>query len=197
MNFSLENILPHLIDVHSRAEFYQWMVNHHDTEQECWVRINRSVKPVPEIIWYVDAVEVALCFGWIDSTQKRIDDGKPLQRFSPRRKGCVWCEQNVERCRRLIRLGEMTPAGMAVLPDMDPCHFVFPEWIINALQDDPLAWKHFQEFPDAYKRIKIWRIQHYEDTHRHDEAVRSLQKFILDTHNGKVQGGWNDGGRIL
>ncbi|MBP9991167.1 MAG: thymidylate synthase [Bacteroidales bacterium] len=196
MKFTLNTILPHLIDVHSRAEFYAWMQQNHDKEQECWVRSNRSEKPFPNTIWYVDAVEVALCFGWIDSTQKRIDDGKPIQRFTPRRKGCIWCEQNVERCRRLIRLGEMTPAGLAVLPDMNPDHFVFCDWVIDAIKADALAWKHYQEFPDAYKRIKIWRIQHYEDTKRHDEAVRTLQKFIQDTHDGRLQKGWNDCGRL-
>ena len=53
------------------------------------------------------------------STMKRIDDGKPIQHFTPRRKGSNWCRHNIERCRRLIEIGEMTPAGLAVMPDPD------------------------------------------------------------------------------
>ena len=117
--------VTNLLDIYTREEFYQWFLENHDKEKVCWIRINRAEKPIPDVVSYVDAVEVALCFGWIDSTQKRIDGGKPIQRFTPRRKGCIWCEQNIERCRRLIKLGEMTPAGKAVLPDMNPDHFVF------------------------------------------------------------------------
>lgn len=186
-----------LLDIKTREELYQWYLEHHDKEQVCWVRTNRAEKPVPGVISYVDAVEVALCFGWIDSTQKRGEDGRPIQRFTPRRKRGIWCEQNVERCRRLIKLGEMTHAGEAVLPDMDPEHFIFYDWVIDALKSDAQTWENYQTFPDAYKRIKIWRIQHYADTKRMEEAQKALRKFVEDTHNGKMQRGWSDGGKLI
>ena len=148
------------------------------------------------MIRYVDAVEVALCFGWIDSTMKRIDDGKPVQHFTPRRKGSNWCEQNLARCRRLVRLGEMTPAGLAVAPSLDPKLFVFEEWVLDALRADKQAWQHFQAFPENYRRIKVDRIQHYQHTARPDYAHQTLQKFIRDCHAGKLQPGWSDFGRL-
>lgn len=188
--------VTNLLDIHSREELYAWYLANHDKTRSFWLRVNRADKPVPGVVGYIDAVEVALCFGWIDSTQKRIDDGKPIQRFSPRSKRSNWCEQNVERCRRLIRLGEMTPAGKAVLPDMDPDHFVFYDWVLDALKADPVAWENFQRFPEVYKRIKIDRIQHYTDTERPEQAQTALQRFVEDTHNGKIQRGWNDGGRL-
>lgn len=186
-----------LLDITTREELYQWYKEHHDKEQVCWVKTNRAEKTLPGVISYVDAVEVALCFGWIDSTQKRGEDGRPIQRFTPRRKKGIWCEQNVERCRRLIKLGEMTPAGEAVLPDMNPEHFVFYDWVIDALRADTQAWENYQTFPDAYKRIKIWRIQHYADTKRMEEAEKALRKFVEDTRNGKMQRGWSDGGKLI
>lgn len=186
-----------LLDITTREDLYQWYKEQHDKEQVCWVKTNRAEKTMPGVISYVDAVEVALCFGWIDSTQKRGEDGRPIQRFTPRRKKGIWCEQNVERCRRLIKLGEMTPAGEAVLPDMNPEHFVFYDWIIDALRADTQAWENYQNFPDAYKRIKIWRIQHYADTKRMEEAEKALRKFIEDTRNGKMQRGWSDGGKLI
>ena len=123
-----------LLDIHTREELYRWYQENHDKVREFWIRSNRAGEECPGVVRYVDAVEVALCFGWIDSTQKRIDDGKPIQRYSPRRKGGYWCEHNLERCRRLIKLGEMTPAGLAVLPDMDPAHFLFEDWVLDALK---------------------------------------------------------------
>ena len=91
----------------------------------------------------------------------------------------------------------MTPAGEAVLPDMNPEHFVFYDWVIDALKADTQTWNNYQSFPDAYKRIKIWRIQHYADTKRMDQAHKALRKFVEDTHNGRMQSGWSDGGKLL
>ena len=189
--------VTNLLDIHTREELYQWYLENHDKVGDFWLRINRAAEDYPGVVRYVDAVEVALCFGWIDSTMKRIDDGKPIQHFTPRRKRSNWCEQNIERCRRLIRLGEMTPAGLAVVPDLDPAHFVFEDWVIDAIKADKQAWKHYLSFPDNYRRIKVDRIQHYHHTDREEYAQRTLQKFIKDCHAGKMQPGWDDFGRLI
>ena len=189
--------VSNLLDIHTREELYRWYMENHDKYDSMWIRVNRAEKPFPGVVGYIDAVEVALCFGWIDSTQKRIDDGKPIQHFTPRRKNSNWCEQNIERCRRLRKLGEMTPAGEAVLPDMDPGHFVFQKWFLDALKDDSGTWENYLGFPEVYKRIKADRIQHYMDTGRPEEAMKALRKFVEDTKNGKLQKGWSDGGKLL
>ena len=87
--------------------------------------------------WYIDAVEEALCFGWIDSTTKRLPDGTTAQRLCPRRPRSVWSELNKERCRRLERLGLMTDAGRAVLPDMSDSGFSIDGDILRELHSDP------------------------------------------------------------
>lgn len=189
--------IDNLLNIHTREELYRWYLENHDKSDSMWLRVNRAEKPFPGVVGYIDAVEVALCFGWIDSTQKRIDDGKPIQHFTPRRKKSNWCEQNIERCRRLRKLGEMTPAGEAVLPDMDPDHFVFQEWFLDALKADSETWENYLGFPEVYKRIKADRIQHYMDTGRPEEAMKALRKFVEDTRNGKIQKGWSDGGKLL
>lgn len=188
--------VSNLLDIHTREDLYKWLLENHDTARGFWLRVNRAVAECPGVIRYVDAVEVCLCFGWIDSTMKRIDDGKPIQHFTPRRKGCNWCEQNVERCRRLVKLGEMTPAGLAAIPDIDPAHFVFEDWFIDAMKSDADAWNNFLSFPENYRRIKADRIQHYMNTHRPEQAHTALQKFIKDCHDGKIQAGWSDFGRL-
>ena len=92
-------------------------------------------KPVEKgVFYYIDAVEVALCYGWIDSSQKVID-GVRYQRFSPRRKNSKWTELNKERVRRLEKLGLMTDAGRSVLPNMDVNSYKIDKDIVNALKE--------------------------------------------------------------
>ncbi len=188
--------VTNLLDIHTREELYRWYEENHETVSDFWLRINRAEADCPGVIRYVDAVEVALCFGWIDSTMKRIDDGKPVQHFTPRRKGSNWCEQNLVRCRRLVRLGEMTPAGLAVAPDLNPRRFVYEDWVMDAIKADKPAWKHYKAFPENYRRIKVDRIQHYQYTGRQEYAQKMLTKFIEDCHAGKLQSGWSDFGRL-
>ena len=188
--------VTNLLDIHTREELYAWYLEHHATERDFWLRVNRAAADCPGVIRYVDAVEVALCFGWIDSTMKRIDDGKPIQHFTPRRRGSNWCEQNLARCRRLVEKGEMTPAGLAIAPPLDPSLFVFEDWVLDALRADDQAWAFFQSCPENYRRIKVDRIQHYHRTAREDYAQKLLAKFIQDCHDGKLQGGWCDFGRL-
>ena len=203
-----------LLDIHTREELYRWYQENHDKATDFWLRINRAEADCPGVVRYVDAVEVALCFGWIDSTMKRWGcqwqhhggqqsecercayNQKPIQHFTPRRKGSNWCEQNLVRCRRLVETGEMTPAGLAVIPDIDPSHFVYEDWVIDAIKADKQAWKHYRSFPENYRRIKVDRIQHYYQTRREDYAFKTLRKFIDDCHNGKMQSGWSDFGRL-
>lgn len=185
-----------LLEIHTREELYQWYVANHDKVSDFWLRVNRAEAACPGVVRYVDAVEVALCFGWIDSTMKRIDDGKPIQHFTPRRKGSNWCEQNLVRCRRLVRLGEMTPAGLAVAPDLDPALFVYEDWVLDAIKADREAWENYLSFPENYRRIKVDRIQHYMNTNRAEYARKALERFIRDCHTGKMQSGWSDFGRL-
>lgn len=94
-----------------RAELRQWLEEHHDKERVCWVVTYRSNRPEWRAVRYLDLVEEALCFGWIDSTLKRLPDGRLVQRLSPRRKGSHWTELNKQRCADLEKRGLMTPAG--------------------------------------------------------------------------------------
>ena len=189
--------VTNLLNIGTRAELYQWYLDNHDTAKDFWLRVNRANAEYPGVIRYVDAVEVALCFGWIDSTQKRIDDGKPVQHFTPRSKRSNWCWNNIERCRRLIDLGEMTPEGLAVLPDHNPDNFVFEQWVVDALKADPIVWENFNSFPGAYRRIKVDRIQHYNNSKRPEYAKHMLLTLIDDTRKGKMQPGWDDFGRLV
>lgn len=109
-----KNLLP----AQNRDALRQWLSENYDKEAECWVVVKRGRPVDHETFWYIDAVEEAMCFGWIDSTTKKMDNGITAQRLAPRKKNSLWSELNKERCRRMERLGRMTDAGRAVLPDM-------------------------------------------------------------------------------
>ena len=185
-----------LLDIHTREELYRWYLENHDKVSDFWLRVNRASQDCPGVVRYVDAVEVALCFGWIDSTQKKIDEGKPVQHFTPRRKGGNWCERNLIRCRRLVQSGEMTPAGLAAAPDLNPSLFVFENWVLDAIKADEQAWINYKSFPETYRRIRVDFIQHYRQAGREEEARKALQKFVQTCHDGKMQPGWDDFGRL-
>jgi uncharacterized protein YdeI (YjbR/CyaY-like superfamily) len=189
-------MLPkNLLNAKNRNELRLWLTENHSTENECWVIVKRGRPKNDNIFWYVDAVEEAMCFGWIDSTEKRLDSGVTAQRLTPRKKNSLWSELNKERCRRMEKLGLMTDAGRAVLPDMSPSGFVIDNEILNALQSDTVVWNNFLSFPQLYRRVGIDTIQIKK---KQSELFQSrLQKFIENTKKGIMYSEWNDNGRLL
>lgn len=184
-----------LLNVKNRGELRQWLIENHDKEKECWVVVKRGKPKDAAAFWYIDAVEEALCFGWIDSTTKRLENGITAQRLAPRKKNSLWSELNKERCRRMERLGFMTDAGRAVLPDMSPSGFVIDKDILNALQADKTVWKNFAEFPPLYQRIRIDTIQIKKK--QPELFSRRLHKLIGNTRQNIMFGEWNDNGRLI
>ena len=190
MNKEPENIL----DVSGRAEFRAWLAEHAAAERECWVRAKRGRPGGEPVLYYLDAVEEALCFGWIDSTYAKVG-GVTMQRFSPRRKGCLWTELNKERVRRLERLGLMTDAGRAVLPPMGPRSFKMDKDVEQALKA-ARVWSKFKSFPELYQRVRAYNVAFYKSR---DEAAyeRALTHLIDETRKGNLFGEWNDYGRLI
>lgn len=100
--------------VKERARWRAWLAKHHASAPEIWLITYKKHTGKPSLA-YDDAVEEALCFGWIDSIVKRLDDERTVQRFSPRRPKSNLSETNRERVRRLIETGQMTEAGLAAI----------------------------------------------------------------------------------
>lgn len=174
-----------------RAAWRAWLEAHHAIAEEIWLLLDDVSGQ--QTLSYLDAVEEAICFGWIDSIQKRFSPTERAQRFSPRRRRSRWSELNKERARRLIRLGLMTEAGHATLPDLD-APFVIADDIVAAIKADPDAWRWFSEFPALYVRVHIGNI---EGLRRNpDDFTRRLAKFIQKTAAGTMFGDWNDRGRL-
>lgn len=101
-----------LLEYSDREQLRRWLEENHSTAQHCWVATYRGKTPMPNALPYLAVVEEALCFGWIDSTLKRLPDGRLAQRISPRRKNSHWTERNLARFRDLEQRGLMTPYGL-------------------------------------------------------------------------------------
>ena len=182
----MENVL----DISSRQAFRDWLEEHYDAESECWIDVKKG-KPVDEeTFWYIDAVETALCFGWIDSTLKR-KDGLAYQRFSPRSKKSNWTEKNKERVRRLEALGLMTDQGKNVCPSLEK--YEFDSEFVSILEKENL-WIKFLEYPPLYQWIKASTITGYKKDK--EKYQKSMDRLMNEIQEGKLVGDWDDYGRL-
>jgi uncharacterized protein YdeI (YjbR/CyaY-like superfamily) len=185
----IQNLLPAI----TRESLRDWLAEHSTTESCCWVIV--SIAPEPGKLLYLDAVEEALCVGWIDGVKKKLSETQMAQRLSPRSKTSSWTELNKERVRRLERLGLMRDEGRRVLPDMSPEAFRIDPVILHRLQEEETVYRSFLAFPELYRRIRIDTIQSYK---QQPELFRSrLDKFIANTRENKMVGQWHDNGRLL
>lgn len=185
--------IENLLNIRTRAELREWLQINSMNEKNCWVEV--SVSPKENTLLYLDVVEEALCFGWIDSTKKKTEDNKHVQRLSPRSKKSSWTELNKERVRRLEKLGLMTEEGRKMLPVMEANSFVIHEDIEQKLKEDVLIYENFMKFPELYRRIRIDTIQQVRK--QPEVFEKRLEKLIQNTKNNKMYGSWNDGGRLI
>ncbi|MEC1177094.1 YdeI/OmpD-associated family protein [Metasolibacillus meyeri] len=185
--------IENLIRVKTRQELRDWLEENSITARFCWVIV--SVGEQTEVIQYLDAVEEALCFGWIDGIKKKISDTELAQRLSPRKKKSNWTELNKERVRRLDKFGLMKEEGLRILPDMRPESFTIDKDIEALLKEDDQLYQNFINFPELYSRIRIDTIQSYRN--EPDIFSKRLNKFIENTRENKMYGQWNDNGRLI
>ena len=184
-----------VLQVNNRAAFRAWLQENGQTETECWVELKRGRPVDDEHFWYLDAVEEALCFGWIDSTLATVN-GTRMQRFTPRKNTALWTELNKERVRRLERLGLMTDAGRAVLPPMGPRSFR-PDPDVVAELKAARVWTKFKQFPPLYQRIRLYNLMFYKSHNMPDQYNKGLAHLIDAPRKGETFGDWNDYGRLL
>ena len=183
-----------IIYLNSREEFREWLNKNSETEKECYLLVKKGEPKSNDGLYYLDAVEEALCFGWIDSTITPIN-GTSYQRFSPRRKDSPWTELNKERVRRLIKLGLMTEKGKKVLLPLGPRSFKLDSEVVRILKEKRI-WTKFKSFHPLYQRIRVSNIVFHRARHP-ATYEKYLNHFIEETRKGNMYGNWNDYGRLL
>ena len=167
----------------NRQEWRDWLSAHFDTAEDVWFVFPTKASGEPGIT-YNDAVEEALCFGWIDSTARRIDELHQARHFTPRNPKSPYSRPNIERLIWLDARGMIHPKIRASLEGILTAGYVFPEDILDAIRQDPAAWEHYTSFTEPYKRIRIAYIDAARK--RPEEFRKRLDSFIRKTRDNRL-----------
>jgi uncharacterized protein YdeI (YjbR/CyaY-like superfamily) len=175
----------------TREDWRAWLVENHDSENEVWLVYYKKATGKRSIA-YSDSVEEALCFGWIDSIIKRIDETKYVRKFTPRLDNSNWSALNIKRAEKMIQSGKMTLHGMRLVesakatgrwdnPVQKPTleFHIHPEFA-EALNQNRRAKENFEKIAPTYRKQYIGWVQvaKRETTRRRriDESVRLLEQ---------------------
>jgi uncharacterized protein YdeI (YjbR/CyaY-like superfamily) len=149
------------VQVESRAAWRAWLSQHASASPGIWLVTFKKAAGEAHLP-YEDMVEEALCFGWVDSQARPLDDARSQLLLTPRKASSGWSRPNKQRVERLIASGLMTPAGLAVIDRAkldgswtaldDAWNLVEPEALVVALDADPAARRHWDAFPPSAKR---------------------------------------------
>jgi uncharacterized protein YdeI (YjbR/CyaY-like superfamily) len=152
------------LHVTKRREWRAWLQANGGKENEIWLVFYKKHTGEARLA-YDDAVEEAICSGWIDSIVKRLDEERYIQKFTPRNRGSKWSDLNIQRAKKMIAAGLMTTAGMALIdrailqqrqPQAKPKpdeNFQMPDFILEGLAADKEAWKYYQALAPSYRRL--------------------------------------------
>jgi uncharacterized protein YdeI (YjbR/CyaY-like superfamily) len=175
----------------TQADFRAWLERNHETAAELWVGLHRKGSGKPSITW-PEAVDQALCFGWIDGIRKRVDDTSYMNRFTPRRPTSTWSAVNVKRALELMELGLMAPAGRRAFearrdnrigiysyeqrPQELPAKYARP------FRANARAWKAWRAMPPSYRKAATWWVI---SAKRDETRERRLTTLIETTARGE------------
>ena len=166
-----------------RQKWRAWLASNFETASDVWFVF--PMKPAGEAsVSYNDAVEEALCFGWIDSTIKHLDPTHRIQHFTPRNPKSKFSQPNIERLKWLDKNGLIHPKIRPSVEKIITAEFVFPKDIIDAINRDESARGNYEKFSEPYKRIRIAYIDAARD--RPEEFRKRLENFIRKTRENKL-----------
>jgi uncharacterized protein YdeI (YjbR/CyaY-like superfamily) len=167
------------------AAFEQWLANNHSKSRGIWLRFFKKNSGIASVT-YPQALDIALCYGWIDAMVKKYDENSYLQRFTPRRSRSIWSKRNCNHVKRLIKEGRMQPPGLAQIHAAkrdgrwksaydSPRKMKIPQDFLNELAKDPKALAFFQTLNKINLYAIAWRLQ----TARKPQTRENRMKRIL------------------
>jgi len=176
----------------SQKEWRDWLEKNHAVEKEIWLVYYKKHTGKPSIT-YLESVEEALCFGWIDGIKKRIDDEKYTHRFTLRKAKSKWSSRNITIAQRMIKENKMTPFGLAIfhrrkeykasLNDLDANHQMrLTTAIEQELKNNEKAWQNFSNLTPAYQKQYVeWIMTAKKESTKHKrlkETIKLLEKNL-------------------
>ena len=173
--------------IKTRTEWRNWLQHNFNIEKEVWL-VYAKKSTGEQRIQYNDAIEEALCFGWIDSTNKTLDKDHTIQRFTPRQTKSSYSQPNKERLKWLVENNLIHCSFLKTVQEIIAKEYVFPLDILDEIEKDKLAWKNFKNFSEPYKRIRIAYIDSARK--RPEEFTKRLTNFIQKTQDNKLISGF-------
>jgi uncharacterized protein YdeI (YjbR/CyaY-like superfamily) len=170
----------------TQARFRKWLTDHHASERELWVGFYKKGTGRPSIT-YPEALDEALCFGWIDGIRKSIDAESYTNRFTPRKASSNWSDVNIRRIQELIEDGRVTAAGRQAFdarkPDTCGAYSFeqrtrpeFDEVSLKTFRANKAAWAFFEAQPPGYRRVVTWWVV----SAKRDATRASRLKILID-----------------
>jgi len=174
----------------NRNEWRNWLEKNHDKYKGVWL-IYYKKHTKKESVTYNDGVEEALCFGWIDSIVKTVDNERYTQKYTPRRKNSIWSKINKDRVEKMIKEGKMTIFGMAKVEEAkkngewDKAYGMrikpeLPDDLKTELQKNELAWKNFSNFADSYQTTYIYWLNSAKRLETREKRINEIVKLSLE-----------------
>jgi uncharacterized protein YdeI (YjbR/CyaY-like superfamily) len=174
----------------NRKQWRMWLEQHHATEQKVWV-VHYKKKYQDQGLTLDEAVEEALCFGWIDGTLRSIDDMRYVLRYSPRKKNSIWSLSNIKRVEKLISEGKMTDAGLMKIAEAHEngewdaairreCIDSIPEELMHALCEKEGAFAAYQAISNSRKKQFIYWLQSAKREETRNSRIQKILDEILE-----------------
>ncbi len=167
----------------NRKDWRKWLETNFESEDDIWLEYPLK-KTGKKRLLYNDVVEEALCFGWIDSTVKSLNEATTIQRICKRRKKSTFSQPNIERLKWLFEHRLIHASIINGVEQIIQQKFIFPDDIINRLKQDEVLWGNYQNFSEPYKRIRIAYINSARK--RPDEFEKRINNFIDKTKENKL-----------
>jgi uncharacterized protein YdeI (YjbR/CyaY-like superfamily) len=181
-----------IFDPKSEEDWHSWLEKNHLSESEIWLVYHKKGSSMQTGISYDESLDWALCYGWIDSLIKRIDDERYARKFTPRKPTSIWSKSNIERMNRLIREPRMTERGVelfrkrskevSLAERFNAKQIPFPASFTVALKKNERAWQNFRAFsPSHRKQYQMWIASAKRDETRDrriEEAIRLISKNV-------------------
>lgn len=185
------------LEVTTAKAWRAWLAEHHAREPEIWLVYQKQHTGKPSVA-YGASVEEALCFGWVDSLIRRLDDDRFARKFTPRKRGSKWSASNKDRVARLLRDGRMTPAGARLIdaaradgtwdaPDRAEAPEEPPPILASALREHAKARASFEALPPSHrKRYVAWITAAKREETRARRVARAIAMLEAGERLGMV-----------
>ena len=174
-----------VIEFASAADFERWLAGNYEDPGGLWIKLARKASGIPSVT-YPEALDVALCYGWIDGLRRSFDENYYVQKFTPRRARSKWSKINREKVARLIEAGRMQPSGMAQIEAAkadgrwqdaydSPSKMTVPDDLQSRLDEHPEAAAFFGGLDSRNRYAILYRIQ---DAKRPETRARRIEQFF-------------------